>query len=161
MLAMTKRLATKGSLQRRSQSGATMVEFAVASAVFFMLLLGLVLWGMTLWQANTLQYAVERGARCAIISGCGAQPDAFAASQALGLATAGIGGGAEKYVVQSSGNSDVGTANFYTACVRTVDRTETNPPTNKSAVDSIAGAVPLIRSLAKLSSVRYCRPVQG
>lgn len=139
-----------------------MVEFAVAASLFFMLLLGVAFWGMTMWQANTLQYAVERGARCAIISGCADSPDTFAAKQALGLSTDSIGGNANRYVLQSSGNRDGGTV-FYTACVRTINKQEegTTGMSGKYAVESISGEVKLLRILATFSAVKYCRPVQG
>lgn len=137
-----------------------MTEFAIAITAFFMLLLGIVLWGMTIWQVNTLHFAVERGARCAILTSCPDLPETFSAKEALGLSASSTGGGAEKYLLQSGKNLP-GATTFYTACIRTIDKNETNAQSGKSAVDSIAGSVPLIQSFAKLSTVRYCRPVQG
>jgi Flp pilus assembly protein TadG len=53
--------------QRRQQAGATAVEFAVTSALFFMILLGAVEMGRLLWTWNAAAEATRLGARMAVV----------------------------------------------------------------------------------------------
>jgi Flp pilus assembly protein TadG len=64
--------------------GVTAVEFALISPVLLLLLMGGIEGGRMLWAENSLQYAVERAARCAVVTpsvcGTAAQVQTYAAS---------------------------------------------------------------------------------
>lgn len=143
----------RNKIYSSAQSGSTLVEFAVAASLFFMLLLGAALWGMTMWQVNTLQYAVERGARCSIIGYADSTCQAQAVQNAPGLGSPSQIVSSNSFTVTSAQTNSFGTGQnagiFFTACVST------------SGVGSIAGAVALIRSNLLLKSITYCRPAQG
>jgi Flp pilus assembly protein TadG len=66
-------------------SGATALEFAFIAFPLILLVLGAIEGGRMLWTRNALQYAVERAARCAVVtpSTCGtlSQIKSYAASQ--------------------------------------------------------------------------------
>jgi Flp pilus assembly protein TadG len=66
-------------------SGATALEFALIAFPLILLILGAIEGGRMLWMRNALQYAVERAARCAVVtpSTCGTltQIQSYAASQ--------------------------------------------------------------------------------
>jgi len=51
----------------RSQRGAMSVDFAMVAAPLFLLILGTMEVGRTLWYQNALNYSVEEAARCASI----------------------------------------------------------------------------------------------
>jgi len=53
-------------LQRRRQSGATIVEMAIIAPVFLLMLLALIEFSMMFFATLTMQYAVREGARFAI-----------------------------------------------------------------------------------------------
>ena len=68
---------------RRDSRGASAAEFALILPMFLLLVLGIIEVGRMLSTKNTLQYAVERAARCAVI---GASPCATPAQvQSLSL----------------------------------------------------------------------------
>jgi Flp pilus assembly protein TadG len=79
---------------RRSTAGATAVEFALAAPILFLLMFAIIEFGRAWWAKNSLQYAVERAARYAVVCDPKAVPPApcpsvsqvttFAASQAYG-----------------------------------------------------------------------------
>ncbi len=54
---------------RKDERGAAMVEFAVACAVFSLLLLGIVEFGLAAWQKNSVAADAREGARYAIVRG--------------------------------------------------------------------------------------------
>ena len=50
-----------------SCAGATIVEAALVMPLYFMLVLGVIGWGLVLWEVNSLQYAAEKSARCSVL----------------------------------------------------------------------------------------------
>jgi len=52
---------------RRGERGTTMAEFAVISAVFFMIIFGIIEFGRLLYTHNALTDAARRGARYAVL----------------------------------------------------------------------------------------------
>lgn len=50
-----------------SESGAELVEFALASVVFFMTVFGLLSFGLAIWQYNVVAMAAKDGARWASV----------------------------------------------------------------------------------------------
>jgi Flp pilus assembly protein TadG len=58
----------------RGNSGASAVEFALAAPFLFLLLFAIVEFGRAWWAKNSLQYAVERAARYAVVYATGACP---------------------------------------------------------------------------------------
>lgn len=159
-----------------NQAGVSLLEFSISAALFFMLLLGAVVWGLNIWEMNTLQYAVERGARCAILpvasNGsklCGSTTE-FAAKSALGLSSpdgktglvtdqnftspdtslsTGNTIGSEPYSFYPNSSAGTPTGNsttFYASCVTT------------QSVGLFSSAMPLISAAGTAGTVRYCRP---
>jgi Flp pilus assembly protein TadG len=57
------------------RAGATTVEFALVSLLFFGLILGTIEIGRVLWTLNALHYAVQQAARCVSVNAtaCGTQ----------------------------------------------------------------------------------------
>src|SRR5689334_2691890 len=51
----------------RSNAGATAVEFAMAAPILFALMFAVVEFGRAWWTKNSLQYAIERAARYAVV----------------------------------------------------------------------------------------------
>lgn len=51
--------------RRNATSGASALEFAIVAPVFLAMLLGVVEFGRMAWTQTSLQYAVQRAARCA------------------------------------------------------------------------------------------------
>jgi Flp pilus assembly protein TadG len=51
----------------REESGAYAVEFAIISTAFFTLIFGAAYLGIMMWYRSTLQWAVEKGIRMAVI----------------------------------------------------------------------------------------------
>lgn len=77
---------------RRSQCGASAVEFALVAVPFFLILFGVIEGGRLLWTQLGLQHAVEMAARCASLATSsnlnpcpGTSVQAYATSQAYGL----------------------------------------------------------------------------
>jgi Flp pilus assembly protein TadG len=69
----------------RSNAGSTAVEFAIAAPILFVLMFAIIEFGRAWWTKNSLQYAIERAARYAIVCNGACPSDAavttFAASQ--------------------------------------------------------------------------------
>ena len=51
------------------ERGSTLIEFAVASAVFFMIILGIMQFGIAVWNYNMLPSLAQDGARYASVHG--------------------------------------------------------------------------------------------
>jgi Flp pilus assembly protein TadG len=58
----------------RGNSGATAVEFALVAPLLFLLLFAITEFGRAWWTKNSLQYAVERATRYAVVCATGACP---------------------------------------------------------------------------------------
>jgi Flp pilus assembly protein TadG len=148
------------------QAGVALLEFAISATLFLMLLLGTIIWGLNIWEMNTLQYAVERGARCAILpvapngqKQCGTTAS-FAANNAPGLNHQG-GPVSESNFLESTGTygytlttsaytaSGSGTTTFDAACVLTQNVSFFGATTRLISVGEVAG------------TMRYCRPLQN
>ena len=52
---------------RRNTGGATAVEFALAAPILFLLMFAIIEFGRAWWAKNSLQFAVERAARYAVV----------------------------------------------------------------------------------------------
>ena len=63
MLAARRRL----SRLRRDQRGVAAVEFAMIAPIFFGLLIGIIDVGRYMWTLNTIQYAIDQGARAGVV----------------------------------------------------------------------------------------------
>jgi Flp pilus assembly protein TadG len=79
-----------GLCPRSDIRGAAAVEFALILWPLLLLLLGTIDGGRILWTQNTLQYAVEQAARCAVVNSTttcstAAQIKSYAASMANGM----------------------------------------------------------------------------
>ncbi len=66
----------------RSTAGATAVEFAFAAPILFLLMFAMVEFGRAWWTKNSLQYAVERAARYAVVCNGGCPSDTAVQSYA-------------------------------------------------------------------------------
>jgi Flp pilus assembly protein TadG len=76
----------------RNERGQSLVEFAVASAVFFMTIFGILSMGLGIWQYNMVSNLAQEGARWAAVRGSSAPTEAtsddvntFVNSRALGM----------------------------------------------------------------------------
>ena len=73
----------------RDTSGASTVEFGITAPVYFMVLAGIIEFGLLFWTQVGLQHGAEMAARCAGInaSACATQSDTqnYAAQQSFGL----------------------------------------------------------------------------
>ncbi len=73
----------------RAAEGATAVEFALTSPIYFLALFGLAQVGLWLWADFSLQRAVDAASRCAAVlkTTCATQAEtkAYAASATVGL----------------------------------------------------------------------------
>ena len=58
----------------RGNSGTTAVEFALVAPLLFLLLFAIMEFGRAWWTKNSLQYAVERATRYAVVCGTGGCP---------------------------------------------------------------------------------------
>jgi Flp pilus assembly protein TadG len=63
MLATRRRL----SRLRRDQRGVAAIEFAMIAPIFFGLLVGIIDVGRYMWTLNTIQYAIDQGARAGVV----------------------------------------------------------------------------------------------
>jgi Flp pilus assembly protein TadG len=70
-------------------AGSAAVDFAFTAPVFFLLVFGTIEYGRLLWAQNSIQYAVERAARCSAVNPSVCPDDTatatFAASQVYGI----------------------------------------------------------------------------
>jgi Flp pilus assembly protein TadG len=55
--------------RRKSERGETLVEFALASTIFFMTIFGTVEFGLAVWQYNIMADLAQEGARYATVHG--------------------------------------------------------------------------------------------
>lgn len=64
-----------GFVERRARGerGAAALEFALVAPLFILLLIGIVQFGIMMHSANAVQWAVERGARTALVAGAPSQ----------------------------------------------------------------------------------------
>ena len=75
----------------RDERGATALEFAILAPVFFLLIFGIIAFGMLFWTQVGLQHGAEMAARCASINttlcpnGNQSAVTNYAMQQALGL----------------------------------------------------------------------------
>ncbi|WP_109487796.1 TadE/TadG family type IV pilus assembly protein [Occallatibacter savannae] len=66
---------------KRSEEGATLVEFAISASILFMVLFGMIEFSMGLYAYNFLAYATKdaaryamvRGSNCTVLNNCGAK----------------------------------------------------------------------------------------
>ena len=72
----------------RSDAGAAAVEFALAAPIMLALMFAIVEFGRAWWTKNTLQYAVERAVRFAVICNGGNCPPSTAQIQAYAVGQA-------------------------------------------------------------------------
>jgi len=66
----------------RSNAGSTAVEFAFAAPILFLLMFGIVEFGRAWWTKSSLQLAIERAARFAVVCAAGAPCASEAAIEA-------------------------------------------------------------------------------
>jgi Flp pilus assembly protein TadG len=59
----------KGGLMRFNERGAALVEFAVASILFFTVLFGIIDFGQSIWRYNMMADLAQEGARWAAVRG--------------------------------------------------------------------------------------------
>ncbi len=64
---------------RRRAEGQSLVEFALASVLFFTVLFGIVEFGLAVWQYNTVSNLAQEGARWASVRGSSSSMPATAA----------------------------------------------------------------------------------
>jgi Flp pilus assembly protein TadG len=75
----------------RDERGATALEFAILAPVFFLLIFGIIAFGMLFWTQVGLQHGAEMAARCASINttlcptGSPSAITTYATQQAFGL----------------------------------------------------------------------------
>ncbi|MGH9943141.1 MAG: TadE/TadG family type IV pilus assembly protein [Pyrinomonadaceae bacterium] len=62
-------LKAAGRNTQQGERGAYLVEFAVASLVFFLMLFGVMEFGRAIWAYNSMAHAAREGARYAIVRG--------------------------------------------------------------------------------------------
>ena len=63
-----RRTMPRKCLRRGSEEGATAVEAAIIFSVVFVLMFGIIEFGMALWQWNTMELAVQQAGRWAMIN---------------------------------------------------------------------------------------------
>ena len=66
-------------LVRRDQKGQSLVEFALASVLFLTVVFGIMLFGLAIWQYNTVSSLAQEGARWASVRGSTSSTPATAA----------------------------------------------------------------------------------
>lgn len=64
---------------RRRHEGQSLVEFALASVLFFSVLFGIIQFGLAVWQYNTVSNLAQEGARWASVRGSSSSMPATAA----------------------------------------------------------------------------------
>jgi len=65
--------------RHRRDSGQSLVEFALASVLFFTVLFGIIQFGLAVWQYNTMSNLAQEGARWASVRGSSSSMPATAA----------------------------------------------------------------------------------
>jgi Flp pilus assembly protein TadG len=81
--------------RRRGERGETLIEFAFASVIFFMLIFGIIQFGIVIWNYNLVSNLAQEGARYAAVHGAGSgalqdesQVASFVSGRAVGLTVA-------------------------------------------------------------------------
>lgn len=64
---MIRNFLSSGKPRWRDDRGATIVEFALASILFFMVIFGIVNFGLAIWQYNLVSNVAQEGARWASV----------------------------------------------------------------------------------------------
>jgi Flp pilus assembly protein TadG len=72
---------------RKSENGQAMVEFALVAPILFLILFGIIQFGIAFMHSVTLTDAVRAGARKAAVSRTAANPTQAATTAVLGAAT--------------------------------------------------------------------------
>src|ERR1700759_52216 len=72
---------------RKDEKGQAMVEFALVAPILFLILFGIIQFGIAFMHSVALTDAVRAGARKAAVSRAAADPTAAASSAVLGAAT--------------------------------------------------------------------------
>ena len=99
----------------RDERGATALEFAILAPVFFLLIFGIIAFGLLFWTQVGLQHGAEMAARCASINTTlcpNSNPSAitgYATNQALGLS---LPASTYSYSTQACGNQVSATYTF-------------------------------------------------
>lgn len=68
----------------RSREGTAAIEMAFAVPIFALIILGVMEVGRLMWAQSALNYSVEKGARCMLVSACDTSSAPTAASTASG-----------------------------------------------------------------------------
>jgi Flp pilus assembly protein TadG len=83
----------KRGSRRQGQRGETLIEFAFASVIFFMLIFGIIQFGIVIWNYNLVSNLAQEGARYAAVHGAGSgatqnesQVATWVQSRAIGMA---------------------------------------------------------------------------
>jgi Flp pilus assembly protein TadG len=78
--------------RRHSERGETLIEFAFASVVFFMMIFGAIEFGLAIWEYNLVSDLAQEGVRYAIVHGANsgspkteAQVATYVQSRAVGM----------------------------------------------------------------------------
>ena len=96
MMRMTRKqipMTHKWRALAKDSRGSAFVEFALLAPVFFLVILGIIDFGMMMWTSNTVEHAATEGARYAAVRGSDkpapaseAQVRNYVKDQALGVA---------------------------------------------------------------------------
>jgi Flp pilus assembly protein TadG len=78
--------------RQRSERGETLIEFAFASVIFFVMIFGAIEFGLAVWEYNLVSDLAQEGARYAIVHGANsgspkteAQVASYVQSRAIGM----------------------------------------------------------------------------
>lgn len=137
----------------RKNKGSSMLEFAISAALFIAILIGATIWALNIWRVATLQYAVEQGARCAILPGSSTGKkcvDAKTTANKNAFEMPEISQDNFKQDDKPNTFSDTSGVSVTTECVRTLN-----------AANPFALASGLTRSGPGIGSVAYCRMKQS
>lgn len=137
----------------RSESGASIVEAAVIAPLYFMLVLGILGWGLVMWSINSLQYAAEKSARCSVLpmpySGskqCNTYTDVTTnlIDWIPGISSSSVTPASSPATAQSYVNGSTKTVNYATNCI------------------TVSVANNFVPSLLRVNTLtqNYCRTVQ-
>jgi Flp pilus assembly protein TadG len=91
----------------RDASGAAALEFAIVGNAFLLLLFGTAYVAIMLWHEANLDWAVESGARVAVLNSAATQSDVSTAVNGY-LASVGMGNATVAYTTSTSGGVTVG-----------------------------------------------------
>jgi Flp pilus assembly protein TadG len=103
------------------QRGATAVEFAMVAPAFLMLMVGTMSVGLLIFSTGSLQYAVEEGARCAVVKTTVCTNSASTIAYAAAAYHGPLIAPTFTYSTPACGRAVTGTANFtFDFALRTV-----------------------------------------